>query len=458
MEICEAARKAGVKHGVVQDKLFLPGLLKLDDAGRCRLLRPDPCRCAASSATGCSKATCSRSQRPVLELPQGRRRRHHPRHAVPLALCARQPVRRREERLVPGRDAHPATLGRAGQAVRGHGRRRRLRHLRATATRATSSPTSTAPGATRVRRDDLVTFHVDGTHGSAVAGLQECRAQPRVNTPKPVWNPDLPQPMNFFDQLAGRARRATLFDNGFKVAVGAVHPPCRRGRAVPLDPSRRRQGRAAGGGRAAELARAPLGGRAGAGRCEDLAMNAQPASCDDGTLAPYTLPARALPRREQARHAIQSRRLFGGARGRRCARRRRPVARLRDRLGHDHSPTACICGASASASPKRWTRRSAAWASTGRRRSSSSGNRSMPRRDVPGRAARQRLRHGSPRARRRRAARRCDPRLRRADGRDRSTGRTADPDGEPRAGAHRHAAPTTTRASTIECCRRRASR
>jgi len=52
--------------------------------------------------------------------------------------------------------------------------------------------------ATRVRRDDLVTFHVDGTHGSAVAGLMKCWTQSRVNTPKPVWSPDTPQPINFF--------------------------------------------------------------------------------------------------------------------------------------------------------------------------------------------------------------------------------------------------------------------
>ncbi len=52
---------------------------------------------------------------------------------------------------------------------------------------------------TRVRRDDLVTFHVDGTHGSAVAGLTRCYAQSRVNTPKPVWNPDVPQTIAFPD-------------------------------------------------------------------------------------------------------------------------------------------------------------------------------------------------------------------------------------------------------------------
>jgi predicted dehydrogenase len=52
---------------------------------------------------------------------------------------------------------------------------------------------------TRVRRDDLVTFHVDGTHGSAVAGLTGCVIQPRTATPKPVWNPDVPQTIDFFE-------------------------------------------------------------------------------------------------------------------------------------------------------------------------------------------------------------------------------------------------------------------
>ena len=52
---------------------------------------------------------------------------------------------------------------------------------------------------TRVRRDDLVTFHVDGTHGSAVAGLFSCVSQHRVNTPKPVWSPDLPNSIDFFE-------------------------------------------------------------------------------------------------------------------------------------------------------------------------------------------------------------------------------------------------------------------
>lgn len=69
---------------------------------------------------------------------------------------------------------------------------------------------------TRVRRDDLVTFHVDGTDGSAVAGLQSCRAQSRVATPRPVWNPDIKQTMNFFDQWQEIPDVETYY-NGFKI-------------------------------------------------------------------------------------------------------------------------------------------------------------------------------------------------------------------------------------------------
>ncbi|MBV6656791.1 MAG: Gfo/Idh/MocA family oxidoreductase [Devosiaceae bacterium] len=68
----------------------------------------------------------------------------------------------------------------------------------------------------RVRRDDLVTFQVDGTHGSAVAGLHRCFSQARVNTPKPVWNPDQPQTLNFFEGWE-EVPDNTVFDNGFKV-------------------------------------------------------------------------------------------------------------------------------------------------------------------------------------------------------------------------------------------------
>ncbi|MCK0516406.1 Gfo/Idh/MocA family protein [Williamsia sp. DF01-3] len=68
----------------------------------------------------------------------------------------------------------------------------------------------------RVHRDELVEFQVDGTHGSAVAGLRNCVAQHRSHTPKPVWNPDLPVTEPFRDQWLDVPANADL-DNGFKL-------------------------------------------------------------------------------------------------------------------------------------------------------------------------------------------------------------------------------------------------
>ncbi|MBI9113855.1 Gfo/Idh/MocA family protein [Sanguibacter suaedae] len=69
--------------------------------------------------------------------------------------------------------------------------------------------------AVRVYRDELVEFQVDGTHGSAVAGLNKCVAQQRAHTPKPVWNPDLPVTESFRDQWLEVPANGDL-DNGFK--------------------------------------------------------------------------------------------------------------------------------------------------------------------------------------------------------------------------------------------------
>jgi len=67
----------------------------------------------------------------------------------------------------------------------------------------------------RVRRDDLLTLQVDGTRGSAVAGLRECYTQPYGNTPRPVWNPDIPQAINFFDGWS-KVPDQEPYDNAFK--------------------------------------------------------------------------------------------------------------------------------------------------------------------------------------------------------------------------------------------------
>jgi predicted dehydrogenase len=67
----------------------------------------------------------------------------------------------------------------------------------------------------RVRRDDLVTLQVDGTEGSAVAGLRECWVQHDSATPKPVWNPDIESPIDYFEDWSQMPTNQ-IFDNAFK--------------------------------------------------------------------------------------------------------------------------------------------------------------------------------------------------------------------------------------------------
>ena len=67
----------------------------------------------------------------------------------------------------------------------------------------------------RVRRDDLLTIQVEGSKGSAVAGLRHCRVQPYGATPRPVWNPDIESPLNYFDGWREVQEQET-FDNAFK--------------------------------------------------------------------------------------------------------------------------------------------------------------------------------------------------------------------------------------------------
>jgi len=68
----------------------------------------------------------------------------------------------------------------------------------------------------RVRRDDLVTFQVDGTKGSAVAGLRQCWIQPYGATPKPVWNPDVESPITYSDNWMAMPD-TQIYENAFKI-------------------------------------------------------------------------------------------------------------------------------------------------------------------------------------------------------------------------------------------------
>ena len=86
----------------------------------------------------------------------------------------------------------------------------------------------------RVNRRELLELQVDGTHGSAVAGLRHCAVQHRVSTPLPVWNPDLPDPIDYQSQWTDVPDNMT-FDNGFKAEWELFLKSAAEGRPFPWD-------------------------------------------------------------------------------------------------------------------------------------------------------------------------------------------------------------------------------
>ena len=205
-----------MKHGVVQDKLWLPGLLKLKTlrelgffggifrARRIRLL-------------GVRRRHHSRSAA-VVELSQGRRRRHHHGHAVPLALRARQSLRPVKAVSCLGATHIPQRWDEAGNPYD------------ATADDAAYATFELEDGivahfnsswCVRVRRDDLLTIQVDGTKGTAVAGLRHCWIQPSGATPRPVWNPDIDNPLDYFDDWQKVPEQDNLRQR-LQAAVGTI--------------------------------------------------------------------------------------------------------------------------------------------------------------------------------------------------------------------------------------------
>lgn len=86
----------------------------------------------------------------------------------------------------------------------------------------------------RVNRDELVEFHVDGTHGSAVVGLFGAKIQHRVATPKPVWNPDLADDHDYAKDWAELPTNE-VFDNGFRQQWEEFLTSYVEGTAYPFD-------------------------------------------------------------------------------------------------------------------------------------------------------------------------------------------------------------------------------
>lgn len=212
LRIYRLARDAGVKHGVVQDKLWLPGLRKLkmliDSGFFGRIL----------SVKGDFGYWVFEGDWQEAQRPSWNYRKEDGGGIILDMLCHWRYVLdnlfgETKSVLCHGATHIPQRLDERGRAYD------------ATADDAAYAIFELEGGivaqinsswCTRVRRDDLVTFQVDGTHGSAVAGLTGCVSQARVNTPKPVWNPDIPQPIDFFDTWA-EVPTNQVFDNAFKV-------------------------------------------------------------------------------------------------------------------------------------------------------------------------------------------------------------------------------------------------
>jgi predicted dehydrogenase len=211
LDLYRAAQAAGVKHGVVQDKLWLPGLLKLKmliEAGFFgRIL----------SVRGEFGYWVFEGDWQPAQRPSWNYRKEDGGGIILDMLCHWRYVL---DNLF-GEVRSVSCLGATHIPERWdeHGNK-----YRATADDAAYATLQLEGGvvahmnsswAVRVRRDDLLTLQVDGTHGSAVAGLQKCFVQPRVATPKPVWNPDVPQAIDFF-QTWQEVPANAAYDNAFK--------------------------------------------------------------------------------------------------------------------------------------------------------------------------------------------------------------------------------------------------
>jgi len=192
--LAKKAKASGVKHGVVQDKLFLPGLLKL------KMLRDSGFFGKILSVRGEFGYWVFEGDWQPAQRPSWNYRKADGGGIILDMLCHWRYVL---DNLF-GEVKAVSCLGATHIPERVDEKGQRYTADTDDAAYATFELEGgviaqiNSSWTTRVRRDDLVTFHVDGTHGSAVAGLQKGWSQHRVNTPKPVWNPDIPQPIDFF--------------------------------------------------------------------------------------------------------------------------------------------------------------------------------------------------------------------------------------------------------------------
>lgn len=212
LELYNICRDAGVKHGVVQDKLWLPGILKLK-----RLIENDFFGKILSVRGEFGYWVFEGFTVPA-QRPSWNYRKEDDGGIIVDMLCHWRYVLDNLFGSVKGVFCMGATH--IPERVDEQGK-----VYKCTAEDAVYSTFELEGGiiahfnsswVTRVRRDDLLTIHVDGTKGSSVAGLRECWTQHYGNTPRPVWNPDIPQPVDFFEGWL-RVPEQETYQNAFKV-------------------------------------------------------------------------------------------------------------------------------------------------------------------------------------------------------------------------------------------------
>ncbi len=212
LEIAQLAKQRGIKSGVVHDKLFLPGLRKL------KMVLDSGALGSLLAVTGEFGYWVFEGDLQPAQRPSWNYRAAEGGGMIVDMLCHWRYVLDNlfgEVRSVSclGATHIPERSDEAG------------RRYKADADDAAYATFQLAGGviahmncswATRVRRDDLVTFHVDGTHGSAVAGLTDCWTQSRVNTPRAVWSPDTPQSIDFHEGWQ-KVPDTQTYPNGFRL-------------------------------------------------------------------------------------------------------------------------------------------------------------------------------------------------------------------------------------------------
>jgi predicted dehydrogenase len=212
MAACKAAEKSGVKNGVVQDKIFLPGLLKL------KMLRESGFFGRMLAVRGEFGYWVFEGDWQTAQRPSWNYKKAEGGGIILDMLCHWRYVLDNVFGEVKAVTCLGATHIPERWDENGKG-------YKADADDAAYATFQLEGGVianinsswcVRPYRDDLVTFQVDGTHGSAIAGLHDCMMQARQATPRPVWNPDEKQPLDLYASWQP-VPEFTAFDNGFKV-------------------------------------------------------------------------------------------------------------------------------------------------------------------------------------------------------------------------------------------------